>query len=264
VDEFLFETRTGYCEHFASAFAFLMRAAGIPSRIVGGYLGGEYNEFGGYWTVRQADAHAWVEVWLPQTGWMRVDPTLAVAPERLTADTTPAAGAIGSESWFKLRWPQTLQPHLKRLRKSLDALNTLWLRNILGYSRHRQRALWSTIGSRLAESSKALVILGLVAGAAALLVYTGLQYIRIRRHAPHDAISHTYQRFCLKMERIGLARHPATGPRDYARHIARRRMDLKPTVYRIIELYIRLRYAEDISPGDALRFKRLVRSFKLR
>ncbi|MEL7372926.1 MAG: DUF3488 and transglutaminase-like domain-containing protein, partial [Pseudomonadota bacterium] len=83
VDEFVFETRRGFCEHYASAFAFMMRAAGVPARIVAGYQGGEINPLGGFLTVRQSDAHAWTEIWISNRGWVRVDPTAAVAPQRI-------------------------------------------------------------------------------------------------------------------------------------------------------------------------------------
>ena len=83
VDEFLFETRRGFCEHYASAFSLLMRAAGIPARVVTGYLGGDENPVDGFYTVRQSDAHAWAEVWYADRGWVRIDPTSAVAPERI-------------------------------------------------------------------------------------------------------------------------------------------------------------------------------------
>src|SRR5690606_6219215 len=83
VDDFLFEQKQGYCEHFSSAFVVLMRSAGVPARVVTGYAGGVYNRLGGYWVVRRMDAHAWAEVWLPDRGWVRVDPTAAVAPERI-------------------------------------------------------------------------------------------------------------------------------------------------------------------------------------
>ena len=98
VDEFLFQTRAGYCEHFSSAFVVLMRAARIPARVVTGYVGGYRNPIGGYWLVRNSDAHAWAEVWLPGRGWVRFDPTAAVAPERIydtLADRTPGAGGLG-------------------------------------------------------------------------------------------------------------------------------------------------------------------------
>jgi hypothetical protein len=264
VDEFLFETRTGYCEHFASAFAFLMRAAGVHSRLVGGYLGGEYNEYGDYWTVRNADAHVWVEIWSTRSGWIRIDPTLTIAPERLTSDPSSLSSTAASRNWFDIQWPRALQPHVKRWRQSLEALNTVWLRNVLGYSSQSQQALWSAIRKWLPNFSKQSLVTGISAVTATILMYLVLRRYRIRRLAPQDTISRTYDRFCGKMARIGLARHPATGPRDYARQIAHRRMDLKPTVDRIIDLYIRLRYAERICTGDAHRFKRLVRSFKLR
>src|SRR5690606_25782031 len=83
IDQFLFETRQGFCEHYAAAFTVLMRAAGIPARVVTGYQGGTLNPVGGYVIVRQRDAHAWAEVWLGEKGWVRVDPTAAVAPNRI-------------------------------------------------------------------------------------------------------------------------------------------------------------------------------------
>jgi transglutaminase-like putative cysteine protease len=90
VDEFLFKTRAGFCEHYASAFAVLMRGAGIPARIVTGYHGGDLNQFGNYLIVRQAEAHAWAEVWLEGRGWLRIDPTSAVSPNRVEAGLSAA------------------------------------------------------------------------------------------------------------------------------------------------------------------------------
>src|SRR5262247_1064620 len=93
VDEFLFATRRGFCEHFAAAFTVVMRAAGIPARVVTGYQGGEFNPYGGYLLVRQSDAHAWSEVWIDGRGWQRVDPTAAVAPERIERGLIDAVAA---------------------------------------------------------------------------------------------------------------------------------------------------------------------------
>ncbi|RTK99023.1 MAG: transglutaminase domain-containing protein, partial [Neisseriaceae bacterium] len=90
VDDFLFNSRRGFCEHYASSFVFLMRAAGVPARVVTGYMGGELNPVGGYLIVRQSDAHAWAEVWLGNAGWQRVDPTAAVAPARVQQDLASA------------------------------------------------------------------------------------------------------------------------------------------------------------------------------
>src|SRR3546814_1255653 len=82
VDEFLFDQQAGFCEHFSSAYVVLMRAAGIPARVATGYVGGYHNRYGDYWLVRRSDAHAWAEVWLEGRGWVRVDPTAAVPPDR--------------------------------------------------------------------------------------------------------------------------------------------------------------------------------------
>ncbi len=107
VDDFLFETQRGFCEHYASAFTFLMRAAGIPARVVTGYQGGYYNDVGDYWVVRQSDAHAWSEVWLEGRGWVRVDPTAAVSPQRVDLGARAAAGA--SAPWYQADWLQSMR-----------------------------------------------------------------------------------------------------------------------------------------------------------
>ena len=92
IDDFLFGTRRGFCEHFAAAYVFLMRAAGIPARVVTGYQGGEINPIDGYFTVRQSDAHAWAEIWLANQGWVRVDPTASVSPTRIETGIADATG----------------------------------------------------------------------------------------------------------------------------------------------------------------------------
>jgi len=121
VDEFLFDTKRGFCGHYASAFATLMRAAGIPTRIVTGYQGGTYNPYAGYWIVRQSNAHAWDEIWIAGRGWLRVDPTAAVAPDRVEPglDGTPAVerGALGLRAQL---------PWITDLRLRLDALGQVW------------------------------------------------------------------------------------------------------------------------------------------
>src|SRR6266699_303696 len=97
LEEFLFHRRTGFCEHYAASFATLMRLAGIPARVVLGYLGGEYNDLGGFFLVHQADTHAWCEVWIPENGWTRIDPTSVVAPGRASQDLSSfLAGRVAS------------------------------------------------------------------------------------------------------------------------------------------------------------------------
>ncbi len=156
VDQFLFQTRSGYCEHFSSAFTVLMRAAGIPARVVTGYVGGYRNPLGGYWVVRRMDAHAWAEVWLEGRGWVRVDPTAAVAPERIydTLEQRVAAGGV-----------------LDAL--SMDNLGDLadWMRRgwndwVLGFDAARQQALLRPLGLRRLDHSQLLALFAAFAALA--------------------------------------------------------------------------------------------------
>jgi transglutaminase-like putative cysteine protease len=137
VDGFLFDTRRGFCGHFASAFAAMMRAVGIPARVVTGYQGGTYNRFADYWIVRQSDAHAWDEVWIDGHGWLRVDPTAAIAPARVERGLNDivAAGAP-----FTSRWQQRT-PWLTDTRLRLDALRLLWRERILQFDSSSQDKL---------------------------------------------------------------------------------------------------------------------------
>ena len=117
IDDFLFETRKGFCEHYASAFVVLMRAAGIPARVVIGYQGGWWNAAGDYLLVRNSDAHAWAEAWMPSRGWMRVDPTAAVSPARIELG---AEAANDSTAWSQAAWLHTLRNRFDVDQRTLD------------------------------------------------------------------------------------------------------------------------------------------------
>ncbi|MDO5087971.1 MAG: transglutaminase-like domain-containing protein, partial [Comamonadaceae bacterium] len=141
-DEFWFDTKAGFCEHIASAFVVLMRAAGVPARVVTGYQGGELNALDGYWTVRNADAHAWAEVWLDGRGWTRVDPTGAVSPGRVGQfqRLRPPPGLVGSAI-------ATLSPNaLAQLRAVWEAVNNRWNQWVLNYTQSRQLDLLKQLG----------------------------------------------------------------------------------------------------------------------
>ncbi len=142
VDEFLFETRSGFCEHYSSAFAVLMRAAGIPARIVTGYQGGEVNLLGNYLIVRQAEAHAWTEVWLRNEGWVRVDPTAAVSPLRVESGISAAVPRTDPLPLF-VRGDFAA---LRQLRLTWDLMANTWNQWVLGYTPERQRLLLSRVG----------------------------------------------------------------------------------------------------------------------
>ncbi|HEX5766432.1 MAG TPA: DUF3488 and transglutaminase-like domain-containing protein, partial [Woeseiaceae bacterium] len=170
VDRFLFETREGFCEHYASAFAVLMRAAGIPSRVVLGYQGGEMNPLGDYLIVRQSDAHAWNEIWLEGRGWVRIDPTAAVAPERIEAGMSAARFGDAGARWgltAPTRW-------LYNLELTWDALNAKWNGWVLGYGPENQNRFMQWLGMDEPDWRKMvltmLAILLLMIGALSLLL----------------------------------------------------------------------------------------------
>ena len=235
-DEFLFDTRSGFCEHYASAFAVLMRAAGIPARIVTGYLGGEINPIGDYLIVRQADAHAWTEVWLQGEGWVRVDPTAAVAPGRAGQGASAVVAAVSALG----RFIRGDLPLLRHLRFTWDSVANGWNEWVLEYTFDRQRSLlthagfhgatWRTLASALFIATMLVVL---------ALALTTLQRLRVR---VRDPLQFAYVEFCRKLTRAGLARERNEGPIDYAERVSRARPDLDIPVRRFLVLYAELRY----------------------
>jgi transglutaminase-like putative cysteine protease len=155
VDQFLFDTRVGFCEHYASSFVVIMRAMGIPARVVTGYQGGEINPVDGYLTVRQSDAHAWAEVWLQNHGWLRVDPTAAVAPNRV--ERTLRERRADEMAGSPLAWNWMQQWRLNR-----EAFENAWNQWFLSYTQDRQRALISWFGLRPSLENIAAVAVGVI------------------------------------------------------------------------------------------------------
>lgn len=265
VDEFLFQTRSGFCEHYASAFTFLMRAAGIPARVVTGYLGGEINPVDGYLVVRQSDAHAWTEVWLPDEGWVRVDPTAAVSPlriERGRAAAVPEAELALLER-RSFDW-------LRQARYAWDAVANTWNQWVLGYNPERQGRLLSKFGMKDVSWQDLVIILAVVSGLIILVLSLALLY-RINAARP-DAIQRAYIAFCANMARRGAVRAPSEGPRDFAARVALQLPELRDAAQRISALYISLRYgdggnerqADLVALRAAVRALRLERRHKLR
>ncbi|MCW5576705.1 MAG: DUF3488 domain-containing transglutaminase family protein, partial [Burkholderiales bacterium] len=256
VDEFLFDTRRGFCEHYASAFTVLMRAAGIPARVVTGYLGGEINPVGGYILVRQADAHAWVEIWLEKTGWVRVDPTAAVSPARVERGIASALPRSDPLPIFVRGDFAALQ----RMRLTWDSITYTWNQWVLGYTPERQRLFLSHLGFSEASWQTMSVMLLIFAGIA-VLFGAALALRDLRRTRP-DAAKAAYDRFCRKLARRGLTRAAAEGPRTFARRAARQRPDLAAAIDDITALYIGLRYAGEVRPGSLRMLERRSRAFK--
>jgi transglutaminase-like putative cysteine protease len=256
IDEFLFATRSGFCEHYASAFTFLMRAAGVPARIVAGYQGGEFNPAGGYFIVRQSDAHAWSEVWLDGRGWVRVDPTAAVSASRIQNGIASALAA-GEPLPFLLR---TDIAWLKQLRQQWDAVSTYWDLWVLGFDQEQQIGLFARLGLGIVSWRE--LVWGLAIGLGAVLgLIAAFTLWPGRRPAP-DKVQALYLRFCAKLEKAGLARMPSEGPLDFAQRIRSLRPELADDADALVQRYVELRYGAHAS-GDMLKsFAAQVRRFK--
>jgi transglutaminase-like putative cysteine protease len=255
VDEFLFNTRRGFCEHYASAFAVLMRAAGVPTRVVTGYLGGEVNELGDYLIVRQADAHAWVEVWFPDEGWVRVDPTAAVSPLRVEAGIS-AAVPRSDPLPMLVRGDFEL---LRQLRFTWDLMANSWNQWVLGYTPERQRQL--LVGMGIDDTTwYTLTAIMLVLAGIIVVILALFMLRRLRTHAGDPART-VYLRFCEKLRRKGLSRAAEEGPIDYAQRLERARPDLAFPVSVITRLYVSLRYGSDSDPGSLDQLRQHVKEF---
>ncbi|MEW8506695.1 MAG: DUF3488 and transglutaminase-like domain-containing protein [Candidatus Thiodiazotropha sp.] len=262
VDEFLFEGMAGFCEHYATSFTQLMRIAGIPSRLVLGYQGGEYNALGDYFIVRQYHAHAWSEVWLAGRGWVRIDPTAAVAPERIEYPLQRAFGELGAPAMFQLDGGGAVASMLRHVTHALDNANIQWRRWVVGYSREHQFSLMRNFGLDAYTAMQwSLITLGIV---AILLLIVGLNIIRQGRQLLSPT-QQAYRRFCHKLSRVGISRRSYEGPMDFAERAARNRPDLASQITTISDLYIKLRYASmERDRRQQRSFARLVRQFRPR
>ncbi len=234
VDGFLFETKLGFCEHFSAAFVVLMRAANIPARVVTGYQGGSANPFDGNIIVRQADAHAWAEVWLEDTGWVRVDPTATAAPARVDAGL--AAAIPQSESLPFMMRPRSAL--LAGLRHNWEALANQWNQWILGYDASRQQRLLQRLGMPSA-SVQYLLHATFFAVALGLLVVTALI---LRGRPQRDPVQRLWFKFCARLEAAGTPRPDGEGPMDFAERAARVHLEAADDIRRVATLYVALRY----------------------
>ncbi|QFY89303.1 DUF3488 domain-containing transglutaminase family protein [Magnetovirga frankeli] len=247
-DGFLFETRRGFCEHYATSFTLLMRLAGIPSRLITGYLGGEQNPRGDYLIVRQSDAHAWSEVWLESEGWVRVDPTAAVAPERIEQQLDLDQG--GDRVGFVMQRNSFTDLLTRNLRWGLDALNMSWYRWVIGYDRGAQRNLLEQLG--LANLPyRSLGVIAAFIPLALLLVYY-LFYYR-RAGPPRDQVEQAFEPVLRHLIRLGLNRRPSEGMRDFGQRVARIRPDIAPQLEPLIQVYVELRYGQSNQIQDFIQ-----------
>ena len=243
VDDFLFNTREGFCEHYASSFTVLMRAAGIPARVVTGYQGGSLNVIDGYMEVRQADAHAWAEVWLAGRGWLRVDPTAAVAPGRVSLNNPlPRRGIAGVFSAGSYSM-------LAGLRMRWDALNNSWNQWVLNYNGGTQKDFLKSLGFSDVDWPQLVLLLFLAGSVAIGVVALPLMRNRVQT-APLDKV---YFLLCQKMAKKAAARAPHEGPDAYSERL---RSSLPAEAYapvqKFLALYAAAKYGKNSLPEAAI------------
>ena len=238
VDEFLFDRKQGYCEHFSSAFVVLMRAAGVPARVVTGYTGGVYNRLGGYWMVRQMDAHAWAEVWLPGRGWVRVDPTAAVAPERIY-DTLDDRLGEGVEAG---------RLTLEGFGSVSDWLRRGWNDLVLGFDAQRQARLLERLGGNGLGSRGLALLFGL----CAVATLAWMAWFLARGERERDPLLRAWHRLDARYARLGLGREPHETAGDWARRVAARRPQGANLLFSLSRRFAAARYAPDEGDQRAL------------
>ncbi len=259
MDDFLFSSRRGFCEHYASAFTYLMRAAGIPARVVIGYQGGKMNPLDDYMIVRQSDAHAWSEVWT-KDHWQRVDPTAAVSPNRVERGVQHA----GLE---KNRLPLLLVSNNELFRNMAffyDSLQNNWSQWVIGFNQKKQSDLLKSLGFNDASTSNLIFLLLICLSIAGAIVSW---FLLTRKHIEKDKTQHYYNLFCLKLQRQGLQRQLNEGPVDFETRIdekqkfsARTCRDIKF----IFNAYRTLHYGNQSNNKLLEHYIRKVKKLKLR
>jgi len=256
IDEFLFTTRRGFCEHFASAFTVVMRAAGVPARVVTGYQGGEINPLGGYLLVRQSDAHAWSEVWIDGAGWVRVDPTAAVAPDRIergllsaVAASEPVPGRLRSESAM---WLQA--------GRAWDFVNDFWNERIVRFDADRQLALLERLG--FDEPDWRTLGLGLAASLATFFVAVSVFLAWKFRRPVRDWPARLHEATAKRLSKRGVTAGRTEGPVAFLDRAATTLPDLADQLREIRKLYIALRYGPRPTDHDLQRLKHAVNALR--
>lgn len=267
IEDFMLNTRKGYCEHFASSFTMMMRLSGIPARVVIGYQGGEWNEQGDYMIVRQSDAHAWSEVWLENEGWRRVDPTSAVAPERIEYGLSAVRqlmaegrelGSLSDEKIKIMLKMSLLTQALRDMTMLWDGVNTRWYKWVIGFGAKNQTSMLKWLGFKQATWSNMIILL-----VALVSIVVSIQaWIIFHRRKDVDPAIRLYQKFCHRLTRIGITKFPYEGPVAFAERAVGLRPDLKSLIAAVTEAYIDIKYAGNSGTLQQQKLVRAVSDFK--
>jgi protein-glutamine gamma-glutamyltransferase len=255
IDNFLFESRRGFCEHYAASFTVLMRAVGIPTRIVTGYQGGDINPVDDYLIVRQQDAHAWTEVWLAGQGWVRVDPTASVAQDRIELGMDNIMPSAMRAPLFFASSSQLIDAW-QSIRNNWDAINNAWNRSILAYGPELQKLFLSSLGMTSPDWQKMTIYLVVLFNIVLLIIVTFMLYNKKN----NDPIVATYQQFCKKLARFDIKRDNHEGPLSFANKTKTLLPHYQANIETITQLYIDLRYGRKQRSLNDL--KQAVKRFK--
>ncbi len=260
IDEFLFQTKRGFCEHYSSSFVFLLRAAGIPARVVVGYQGGALSPTGDSWQVRQMDAHAWTEAWLPNKGWIMLDPTGAVAPERIERGMNDIAqnqalwgdSALGVMKYSNYKL-------FSQLRNMADYANYRWQRDILGYDAgHQEEFLLKLLGDTQVWKRIAVLFGSLAVIASLLAAYTILKGRKILHPADR-----TIEKLSIKLTNRGLSRRQGEGVIAYLQRLQQHQPQWQTSLLALQESYSVVRYQQSspTHPKEIRKMARLLRGW---
>ncbi|PCJ46049.1 MAG: transglutaminase [Gammaproteobacteria bacterium] len=263
VDDFWFNKQRGFCEHYAGTFVFMMRAAGVPARVVIGYQGGEMNPYANYMIVRQSNAHAWTEVWIEDRGWVRIDPTAAIHPSRVEVDL--------SQAWMQRdaifddvlpgAWSDYSPGVLDKLQLMWDSMNNNWQSMIIDFDAENQHDFFSKLGfpnMTIRDLANGLL-------AFALLVMAVTTGLFLRRRTKLDKVAVSYNKLSRKLGRVGFDRSATEGPVDYIQRVIDNRPELEDKLKPILQLYINLRFRES-KQGDLQQkqFSKRINEFTLK
>lgn len=243
IDEFLFDTMAGFCEHYASSFTYLMRAAGIPARVVVGYHGAEANPYENYLMVYQYNAHAWSEVWFEGEGWVRFDPTGAVSPTRIEQGVQEAlrddpafmeddlfsAARFGGIGW------------LNAMRLRLDAIEYEWNQLVVNYDEDVQFELFERLFGEVTEQ-KVVVLMGTLA--MIVIIAVGFTVISFEPRIQRTPINRFYRAVCKELAKVNLVRRPGEGPFAFRDRVCTERPELTEAMTELTERYVQLSYCE--------------------
>jgi len=260
IQSFLFDTKAGFCGHYATAFTYLMRAAGIPARVVTGYQGGLYNETGDFIEVRQANAHAWAEVWLKGKGWVRFDPTTAVAPERVENDVNIEQQiSQQSISFAPVHLDSETLSFLKSARELWSSVDYSWQRWIINYTRKNQLNFLAGLGI---NSIKAMFYWMIAGGIGISLV---LAIIIFRKKKTKISLAEKYyQQACQKLTVLGLHKHSSEGAQDFLQRVSQEQPQLTEKFQQISQIYYQIRYKKNKQTKIALQqLKQAVQQLKI-